>query len=114
MWTSVIGTSIWARSLRRPPLLGVEGAKFTELIADIGIVYMLVANIEGFIAMQALPHKISEEADASQVRRLVKTHAVVVRESRTVRDLIIYVHQRCAHHAFCAAAFCCHQVCAHR
>src|SRR4030042_3324210 len=76
------------------PCLLPEGAEFTAIDADVGIIEVLVVNIKCLAAVEALPHDIRQITHPQEVRTLKKGKAVLRGEPFTLQDLLINRKQR--------------------
>ena len=60
----------------RLPGLAAEGAELAPIDADIGVVDMLVVDIEGLAPVQPLPHHLGQGPDPQQIGALKQRQAV--------------------------------------
>ncbi len=73
--------------------LCVERAEFAELVADIGVVDVLVGDEVGLLAVPSLAHDVCHVADGGEIRRLVEAHAVLEAEARSLVDFAVDVDE---------------------
>src|SRR5206468_3538927 len=77
----------------RAALFGVERAEFAELIADVGVVDMLVADVIGSVAVQTLADDIGKIADGREVGRLIEADGVLIIQALPRFHFVVDIHQ---------------------
>ena len=75
------------------PRLGIEGAEFAELIANVGIVDMEVPDIIGGVTAHALPDVVGQSPHGGKVRGLVEPQAILIGKPLPFLDFPVYIRQ---------------------
>ncbi len=72
---------------------GVKRAELAELVADVGVVDVLIADIVRFVAVQPFAHDVGKVAHCAQARRMVQPNAIFIRQAFLIGNLDVNVHQ---------------------
>ncbi len=69
-----------------------ERAELAAVDADVGIVYVLVINVIGLAAVEALPHQVGQIPHPEEVPAAIQGHPVLPGEPLLGRDLVVNRH----------------------
>src|SRR5665213_4137712 len=82
----------------RTALLGVKGAEFAALIADVGVVDVLVANVICSVAVHPLTNNIRHPTHCIEVGAFPKTHTILVAQTLMTHHLLVDVGKSSGFH----------------